>query len=140
MQSWRDEEEKEVEGLEIKIVEMQIELRRKKSQLKSLIEVIKSEGMTENQKDALSLADAARRVLLAEDEPTHYRNLAEIIMADKVIPGKDPYAVLLTRISRDERFVRTKPGTYALAEWKLPAQKKSRASKARSKSKKGNTR
>ena len=46
----------------------------------------------------------------------HYRDLAKIIQAKNiVIPGKDAAATLLTRISRDRRFKRTKKrGIYAL--------------------------
>lgn len=80
----------------------------------------------------LSVSDMAYEVLSKQEEhkPIHYRDLAEMIMTEgKLIPGKDPAANLIAHLSRDERFVRTAPGTYALSEWGYKPLKKRRIRK-----------
>ncbi len=67
--------------------------------------------------------DAAVRVLEGQGREMHYRDIAGALQTlDHDIPGRDPAATLLTRMSRDPRFRRgTARGTYALATW--PAQR-----------------
>jgi hypothetical protein len=67
-------------------------------------------------------------------EPMHYRELASKIMAaGKYIPGQDPAANLISHLSRDERFVRTDRGTYALREWGFEEARPAKRSKKRRK-------
>jgi len=81
-----------------------------------------------------SYSDLAYELLseLDSNEPRHYRDLYKIFVAKGIpISGKDPAANLLTHISRDNRFVRVAPGTYALKEWGLEPIKKKTARRKR---------
>jgi hypothetical protein len=67
-----------------------------------------------------SINDAAFALLQESHEPIHYKELAEQLRSRNVnIPGKNPSATLLSRISRDKRFKRGKGrGLYALSTWR----------------------
>jgi hypothetical protein len=66
-----------------------------------------------------SVTDIAVDLLEQRDEPMHFRDMAAVLQGRGVyIPGKDPAATLLSRMSRDSRFKRTKRrGVYALSVW-----------------------
>ncbi len=66
-----------------------------------------------------SVTDMAVDLLEQRDEPMHFRDMAAVLQGEGVyIPGKDPAATLLSRMSRDSRFKRTKRrGVYALSIW-----------------------
>ena len=74
-----------------------------------------------------------------EQKAIHYRDLADLIMAEgEFIPGRNPAANLISHLSRDERFVRTGRGTYGLASWGLkPANKRTRRRRRRTKKSRG---
>lgn len=58
--------------------------------------------------------------LLSEvGRPLHYRVIAEeLSKRGMYLPGKNPAATLLTKMTRDDRFARTKSrGTYGLKDW-----------------------
>jgi hypothetical protein len=67
-----------------------------------------------------SINDAAYALLQQSHEPIHYKEIAERLQSRNVIiPGKNPSATLLSRISRDKRFKRAKKrGVYALSVWR----------------------
>ena len=67
-----------------------------------------------------SITDAAFALLQRTHEPTHYKEIAAKLQEDNVyIPGKNPSATLLSRISRDKRFKRSdKRGVYSLLTWR----------------------
>ena len=80
--------------------------------------------------------DAAFDLFTELHQPLHYKELAAKLQEKNVfIPGKDPAATLLSRISRDNRFKRTKKrGVYALSSWRMRDVKK-KVSKKRKKRK-----
>ena len=70
----------------------------------------------------ISVPDIAYELLNSQGNPTplHYKKLThEVLSKGIMIPGKDPAANLLSQINRDNRFVRTAPGTYGLKDWGL---------------------
>ena len=88
-----------------------------------------------------SLTDAAFLLLKEVHQPLHYKEIAAKLLDRSVfIPGKNPEATLLSRISRDSRFKRAKKrGVYALSTWRIrrakPKHIKSRKSKKKTKQK-----
>ena len=70
-------------------------------------------------KASRTTTDMAVDLLEERNEPMHYRDMAAVLQGEGVyIPGKDPAATLLSRMSRDSRFKRTKRrGVYALSKW-----------------------
>jgi hypothetical protein len=68
-----------------------------------------------------SITDAAFALLQRIHQPTHYKEITKKLQNDNVhIPGKNPSATLLSRISRDKRFKRAKKrGVYALSIWRI---------------------
>jgi len=68
-----------------------------------------------------SVTDAAVNLLEELHQPLHYKDIAAILRErNTLIPGKNPSATLLSRMSRDSRFRRTrKRGTYALSTWRI---------------------
>ncbi len=125
-----------INSLRAKVEELQNEILEDKKKVRHLLgsinareeqveyirKLLEAEGVTLNRKelsDTLfkSVSDMAFEVLSKQKEntPIHYRELSEMIMAEgKLIPGKDPAANLIAHLGRDDRFVRTAPGTYAL--------------------------
>jgi hypothetical protein len=68
-----------------------------------------------------SITDAALALLEHRRHPLHYKEIAAVLSETLLIPGRDPAATLLTRMSRDSRFKRGPTrGTYALAHWRIP--------------------
>lgn len=82
--------------------------------------------------DSVSVTDAAFDLLQRTHSPIHYKEIARKLQSDNVyIPGKNPSATLLSRISRDERFKRgNRRGEYALSVWRI--RKKSKKSERKS--------
>jgi hypothetical protein len=68
-----------------------------------------------------SITDAAFALLQRIRQPIHYKEITKKLQDDNVhIPGKNPSATLLSRISRDKRFKRAKKrGVYALSIWRI---------------------
>lgn len=70
-----------------------------------------------------SVEDHVEAILAERGEPTHIGVLREALIEQGVpLPGRGDEANIIVRLRRDEaRFTRTGRGTYALAEWGLPA-------------------
>jgi hypothetical protein len=68
-----------------------------------------------------SVTDAVTNLLTELHQPMHYKVIAaKLQQRNTYIPGKNPAATLLSRMSRDTRFKRTrKRGTYALSTWRV---------------------
>jgi hypothetical protein len=68
---------------------------------------------------SVRLTDLALEILKENGKPIHYKDLTQRIQSKGIIiTGKDAAAILLSRISRDKRFKRTKKrGVYALKIW-----------------------
>ena len=68
-----------------------------------------------------SITDAALNLLEEQHQPMHYRDIAAKLQErNTYIPGKNPAATLLTRMSRDNRFKHTKKrGMYVLSTWRV---------------------
>ena len=108
-------------------------IKQKEEQIAYIQKLLEAEGVTLGSENldgsmAMSVSDVAYEILTKqnEHEPVYYRDLADTVLAEgKLIPGKDPYANLISHLSRDSRFVRTGRGTYALSSWGLKPAKKS---------------
>jgi hypothetical protein len=131
----------ELATLRQQIQEAFSEIEVKQKQASYLAELLSAEGVQLDDQDLVDLvqvqiADKAYQYLDQQDgkTPFHYKDLANNLMAQGVlISGKDPAANLLSHISRDDRFVRVAPGTYALKKWGLQVttSKKRRTKKRR---------
>jgi hypothetical protein len=68
-----------------------------------------------------SVTDAVLSLLEELHQPMHYKDIAAKLQErNTYIPGKNPAATLLSRMSRDNRFKRTKKrGMYALSTWRV---------------------
>ena len=90
-----------------------------------------------NDAEPVSLTDAAYELLAGLHEPLHYKEITlKLQEKDIHVPGKDAAATLLSRISRDGRFKRTKRrGVYALSTWRIREIKRKKTSKSRRKKK-----
>lgn len=84
-----------------------------------------------------SITDAAFNLLEEFHHPMHYKDIAAKLQErNTYIPGKDPAATLLSRMSRDNRFKRPgKRGIYALSTWRVRSMK-SKSSAPRKKQRK----
>lgn len=92
----------------------------------------KDKGLTYCASSNEKLTDIIYNLMEKIHKPMHYKELALKLKEDNVyIPGKDSAATLLSRISRDGRFKRTKKrGVYALSNWRAPISgKRSRKSR-----------
>lgn len=67
-----------------------------------------------------SVTDAAFNLFNELQQPMHYKDIAAKLQErNTYVPGKDPAATLLTRMTRDNRFKRTKKrGIYILSSWR----------------------
>lgn len=125
-----EELRKDIADLQAQLQSIFSEIDSKQKQAEYIVELLKSEGVNTDELELdswaiASVSDLAYHYLSSREvrTPVHYRAMAKSIMADgRPIPGKDPAANLLAHISRDERFVRTDPGTYGLAAWGLKPQ------------------
>lgn len=90
-----------------------------------------------NDAEPVSLTDATYELLAGLHEPLHYKEITlKLQEKDIHVPGKDASATLLSRISRDGRFKRTKRrGVYALSTWRIRETKRQKTSKSRKKKK-----
>lgn len=134
--SWRlDSLKGEITELQKNIQEIFSEVEIKQEQAQHLVMLLKTEGVDINDPELASLTDVAVADVVYEfmtsgdsKKPVHYNDLAKAIMAKGIlIPGKNPASNLLAHINRDDRFVRTAPGTYGLREWgltEMPARKR----------------
>lgn len=86
-----------------------------------------------NDAQPISLTDAAYELLTGLHEPLHYKEITlKLQEKDIRVPGKDAAATLLSRISRDGRFKRTKRrGVYALSTWRVRGTGRKKTSKSR---------
>jgi len=97
----------------------------KQMQVQNLYLLLKAEGEKIETTEGISLTSGAIAEIvynfMSEQEsnmPLHYTDITNKIMAKGVlIPGKNPASNLLSNINRDDRFIRTAPGTYGLKEW-----------------------
>jgi len=82
-----------------------------------------------------SITNAAFSLLEELHQPLHYKEIADKLQERNVyIPGKNPAATLLSRISRDSRFKRAmKRGVYALSTWRMPSTKRRRTKSRKAK-------
>lgn len=119
----------------------------KEEQVAHIIQLLAAEGVrvedaSSGEAGKKSVSDMAYEILAdrPEQKPIHYRDLADLIMAEgEFIPGRNPAANLISHLSRDERFVRTGRGTYGLAGWGLkPANKRARRRRGRTKKSRSN--
>ena len=107
-------------------------IKQKEDQIAYIQKLLEAEGVElENGSFdgslTMTVSDIAYVILSKKNElkPVYYRDLADMILAEgKLIPGKDPYANLISHLSRDDRFVRTGRGTYGLTTWGLKPVKK----------------
>jgi len=80
-----------------------------------------------------SLTDVAFNLFEELQQPMHYRDIAAKLQErNAYIPGKNPAATLLTRMTRDNRFRRTKKrGVYILSTWRVSSAKSAKNSPLR---------
>lgn len=126
-----------IDGYKQEMQALLLNIDEAEQQAEHIVKLLEAEGiMLNGDKIAAtkspSVADMAYEVLETrqEQEPVHYRDLADQIMAGgKYIPGQDPAANLLTYLNRDARFVRTGRGIYGLSEWGIRAAPRKRSRK-----------
>lgn len=84
-------------------------------------------GSAEDTSDPL---EAVHKILTDLGKPIHYKELARQLANRGIfLPGKDPAASLLTRLSRDQKFKRSPDrGVYGLASWRMRSSKKRKRS------------
>ena len=77
-----------------------------------------------------SLTDAAFNLFEELQQPMHYKDIAAKLQErNAYVPGKNPAATLLTRMTRDNRFRRTKKrGVYILSTWRMSSLKSAKNS------------
>jgi hypothetical protein len=111
-----------------KLEKLQIQKRTLEEALRHIVALLRFEGHLVDKNptgqvseantvtDKESLTDAAYRLLTDLHEPLHYKEITLKLQKKEIhIPGKDPAATLLSRITRDGRFKRTKRrGMYAI--------------------------
>ncbi len=129
----RDKLEAEIASLQVEIEAKEMARRGKETQLGHITALLAAEPSAENKKPSQSrrgyrasdstqtpqLMDMAVEVLRRnQGDPMHYREIADALLGQgAVIKGKDAANGLLSRMTRDERFVRpTSKGFYALRE------------------------
>ncbi len=132
----------------VNIEKLQVKKRALEEALQHVMALLKFEGCVPEAhqsdnlgelKDAVSVSitDAAYDLLNGLHEPLHYKEITLRLQEKNIhIPGKDAAATLLSRISRDGRFKRTKRrGVYALSTWRLRAVKHKKTSRNKRKKK-----
>jgi len=139
----REEVLKEIRSLRDQMSEISGRVALKESQLKNLEDLLSLEGDAAQNEGgsepdtagtSAHFLEQAYRALEQAGKPMHYRELAELLTRDGAyIPGQDPGANLLSHMSRDGRFGRTRSrGVYGLTEWPaVRAAAKSPASRSR---------
>jgi hypothetical protein len=133
---WRLQDVKtEILDLQKRIQDLFKSVEIKQEQAKYLVILLNAEGVDIVDPELASFADisiseTAHDFLSSQvtKSAMHYEDIANSIMAQGVlIPGKNPASNLLAHINRDDRFVRTAPGTYGLREWgikEMPSRKR----------------
>lgn len=127
-----NEVQEEIAKLRSEVQEALNKIEEKQNQAKNLTELLAAEGVQPPNRAELkdgSVSDLAYEVLARRDDesPVHYKDLSDVLSTQGiVVPGKNPPANLLAHITRDERFMRVAPGTYALTEWGLSPDKTTR--------------
>ena len=145
----------ELKKIDLAIAELQEEFSRKIEALQSkrkpqeealhhIEALLKLEGFAlnsnqnmagENKTDYMTvtakITDAAYDLLTEVHKPLHYKDIFNKLQERGLyIPGRNPAATLLSRMSRDNRFKRTiKRGTYALSSWRVRSVKSKRKRK-----------
>lgn len=121
-----------------KLDDLQGKKKQSEEALKHVDALLRLEGhATEISKDMTNSAklamDAAFSLLGELRQPMHYKDIAKKLQEQEIyIPGQDPAATLLSRMSRDPRFKRImKRGTYALSTWRVRAAKSKRKAKTK---------
>lgn len=69
---------------------------------------------------SLSVSDGAYYIIKAEGKPLNCAEIGRLLKAKgKVLKAKDRnlYNMVYSILARDDRFIRTRPGTYGLTEW-----------------------
>ena len=86
------------------------------------------ENKIDNITGTAKITDAAYDFLSEVHKPLHYTEIFNKLQERGLyIPGKNPAATLLSRMSRDNRFKRAiKRGTYALSTWRIRSTKSKR--------------
>ena len=81
-----------------------------------------------------SVTEAAFAILQKKHQPLHYREITEMLQDKGIhIPGKNPAATLLSRMSRDKRFRRgNKRGVYVLKGWRATSSSRNSGRKRKS--------
>lgn len=136
--TWRLENiQSEIDGLRVQVQGLLLTIDEKEQQAEYILKLLDAENVEIDGELAsvgrVSVSDMAYEVMTTlPKQPIHYRELADKIMAEgKYIPGQDPAANLISHLSRDDRFIRTDRGTYALQEWGFEEAKPTRRSKKR---------
>jgi hypothetical protein len=120
-----------------RLIEMREKQRPVQDALKHIEALLQIEGwnrplqsIPEEQKNTQKTVDEqyielAHSILKSYGQPMHYMELFSKLKENGVyIPGKNPAATLLAKMSRDSRFKRIKKrGTYALSSWRIAAAK-----------------
>lgn len=120
------------EELSSKLTQLQARKKPAEEALQHIEALLKLEGWSTNNtpnisantdphitNGALSATDAAYNLLEELHQPMHYKEMANKLQERYIyVPGKDPAATLLSKMTRDKRFKRTrKRGIYALSSW-----------------------
>ena len=139
---WRlNDLKSEIAELQIRIQDIFLVLEQKREQAQHIMKLLATEGVEIDDPELASLtmaiSDIVNKYLSSQGNksPVHYNNITQALMSKGIlIPGKNPAANLLSHISRDQRFVRTSPGTYGLKEWgisemKTPSKRKTKKRK-----------
>ena len=123
---WRQKQiQEEISSLQAEIKNRFELINNKQEQLSHVVKLLMAEGdeFVDPELTGVleeSIADIAYEYMRGMNNPLHYSEMAKGIMSKGIlIPGKNPEANLLSHIGRDNRFVRTSPGTYGLSEWGL---------------------
>jgi hypothetical protein len=119
----RDEVVRELQEATQEVARLSEQLAVREAHLRNLEELIRIEGIgpastpvgATNGRPSARFLDAAEALLRESRRPVHYLEVAKRLQADGVfIPGKNPAANLLTRMTRDRRFKKTGRGTYTI--------------------------
>ena len=123
--SRRNEVLRDLEHVTQEVARLSEQVAVREAHLRNLEELIRMEGIvpasqqsnTTNGRPGARFLDAADALLRASRRPLHYQEIAKRLQADGVfIPGKNPAANLLTRMTRDVRFKKTARGTYTITK------------------------
>ncbi len=105
----------------LRIEQLQAQKKPLEDALHHLEALLYFEGQPSSDSAKASLTDAVFYLLEDTGHPMHYKDIAARLQERNIyIHGKDPDATLLTRMTRDKRFRRTRRrGTYAITTWRV---------------------